>query len=188
MRLILIAFMVGGMATANGTTAAEFSHVVHDKSSIVFISKQMGVPVDGRFRKFTAQVAFDPANPEAGKAQIEIDSGSIDTGSKEADDEVISKNWFNVKIFPTVKFISSDVKALGGGRYEVAGKMTIKGKTRDVVAPFTFRQEGNNAHFEGAFTLKRLEYGVGDGPWSDTGTVADEVQVKFRFLVAAGKG
>ena len=188
MRFVATILILASVAAATAASAAEFSHVVHDKSSIVFVSKQMGVPVDGKVRKFTAQIAFDPSKPETGKAQIEIDSTSIDTCSQDADDEVVSKNWFNVKAFPTVKFVSSGVTALGGGRYEVAGKMTIKGKTRDVVAPFAFKQEGNNGQFEGAFSLKRLEYGIGEGPWSDTGTVADEVQVKFRFVVAAAKG
>jgi polyisoprenoid-binding protein YceI len=37
------------------------------QSEIAFTSKQMGVPVEGRFRKFDAQVAFDPKQPQAAK-------------------------------------------------------------------------------------------------------------------------
>ena len=168
--------------------AAEFSQVQLDKSQITFVFKQMGVPVDGRFRKFNAQVAFDPAKPASSHAQVEIDLASIDAGAPEADDEVKSKNWFNIQQFPTAKFVSSAVKPLGGDRYEVAGKITIKGKTRDVVAPVSVKQEGNSALLDGAFTLKRLEYGVGAGPWSDVDTVADEVQIKFQLLVSAAAG
>ena len=165
--------------------ATEFSQVQLGKSQVAFVFKQMGVPVDGRFRKFNAEVAFDPARLESSRAQVEIELASVDAGSSEADDEVKSKNWFYVQQFPTAKFVSTGVKSLGGNRYEVAGKITIKGKTRDVVAPVTIKQDGGNALFDGAFTLKRLEYGVGSGPWGDTDTVADEVQIKFKFLVSA---
>lgn len=177
----LIAF--AGAGVAFGT---EFNQVALDKSRVSFVSKQMNVPVEGGFKKFSAQVAFDPAKAEAGKAQVEIDTASIDTGSQEANDEVVSKNWFNVKAYPTAKFVSTGVKPLGNNRYEVAGKLTIKDTTRDVVAPVTFKPEGGNANFEGAITIKRLDYKIGEGVWSDTDTVADEVQVRFKLLVTAG--
>ena len=167
-------------------TAAEFNAVLPDKSRIAFVSKQMGVPVEGGFRKFAAQVAFDPARPEAGRAQIEIELASIDAGSAEADEEVKGKGWFNTREFPTAKFVAAGVKALGGGRYEAKGRMTIKGRTREVVAPFSYKADGANAVLEGSIPVMRLQFGVGEGVWSDTATVADEVQVKFRFTVAAG--
>jgi polyisoprenoid-binding protein YceI len=43
------------------------------QSEISFTSKQMGVPVDGRFRKFDAQVAFEPKKPEAAKISFTVD-------------------------------------------------------------------------------------------------------------------
>ncbi len=165
--------------------AVEYNQVLADKSQVSFVSKQMGVAVDGRFRKFAAQVSFDPAKPEAAKAKIDIELGSVDAGSQEANDEVKDKNWFNIKQFPTASFVSTAVKPLGGNRYELAGKLTIKGKSQDMAAPFTFKQEAAGGVFEGAFTLKRLDFAVGAGPWSDTETVANEVQVKFKFAVAA---
>jgi len=167
--------------------AAEYNVVQPDKSRISFVSKQMGVPVDGAFKKFSAQLAFDPAKPEAGRAQIDLDLASIDAGSTEANDEVKGKGWFNTAQFPTARFVSTGVKSLGGGRYEAQGRMTIKGKTRDVVAPFSYRTEGANAVLEGAIPVLRLQYGIGEGVWSDTGTVADEVQVKFHFTLGAAK-
>lgn len=167
--------------------AVEFNVVQPEKSRVGFVSKQMGVPVEGGFGKFAAQIAFDPAKPEAGRAQIDLDIASIDAGSAEANDEVKSKAWFDTARFPRATFVATGVKPLGGGRYEARGKMTIKGKTRDVVAPFSFKADGSAAVFEGSIPVMRLQFGVGEGLWSDTGTVADEVQVKFRFTVAAGK-
>jgi polyisoprenoid-binding protein YceI len=168
-------------------SAAEFTAVQLDKSSIAFVSKQMGVPVDGMFKKFSAQLAFDPARPEAGRAQIEIELASIDAGSAEANDEVKGKGWFNTREFPTAKFVSTSVKPLGGNRYEAQGRMTIKGRTRDVAVPFTYRPEGANAVLDGAIPVLRTQFSIGEGVWSDTSTVADEVQVKFHFTAAAAR-
>jgi polyisoprenoid-binding protein YceI len=157
------------------------------KSEIKFVSKQMNVPVEGRFRKFNAKLDFDPAKLAASRAEVEVDLNSIDTGSQEADDEVKSKGWFNIAVFPSAKFVSTGIKPAGSGRYEVSGKLTIKGKSMDVTAPVTVKQEGGNSVFEGGFTLLRVQYGIGEGVWSDTDTVANEVQVRFRLVGQAKK-
>ena len=164
--------------------AQRVSAVDTNKSAITFVSKQMNVPVEGKFGKFSAQLAFDPAQPTQGRVQVEVDLASIDTGSEEANDEVKSKGWFDVKNYPTARFVSSSVKSLGAGRYEVGGKLTIKGRSKDVTAPFTYKSAGAGGMFEGSLALKRLDYGIGEGAWSDTDTVANEVQIKFRFSAA----
>jgi len=182
-RSLLSALLLPLWATA--ALAAEFNAVQPDKSAIDFVAKQMGVAVDGRFNKFVARIAFDPARPDKGQAQIDIDLASIDAGSAEANDEVKGKGWFNTREFPTAKFVSDSVGSLGGGRYEARGKLTIKGRTRAVVAPFGARIDGNSAVLDGVIPVLRLQYGIGDGLWADTATVADEVQVRFRFTLSA---
>ena len=171
--------------TAGYGHAQRVTGVDLDKSSISFVSKQMNVPVEGKFGKFSVQLAFDAAKPEEGRVQVELDLASIDTGSEEANEEVKGKGWFDVKKYPIARFVSSSVKSLGTGRYELAGKHTIKGRTKDVIAPFTFKSQGQGAAFDGVFALKRLDYAIGEGAWSDTDTVADEVQVKFRIVAVS---
>ena len=171
------------MLTPLGLYAAEFSKVQADKSSVIFVSKQMSVPVEGMFKKFTAQMRINPAKPEAGKAQIEIDLASIDAGSADANDEVKGKSWFNVSEFPKAEFVSTSVKALGGGKFEATGKMTIKGRSMEVRAPFTLKEDKGVLDVVGEFRLKRLDFGIGSGLWSDTSVVADEVLIKFHLLL-----
>ena len=163
--------------------AVEYSHVQLDKSSVTFESRQMSVPVDGSFKKFTANVKINPAKPESGSAKIEIDLASIDAGSAEANDEVKGKNWFSVAEFPKASFVSSSVKSVGSDKYEAAGQLSIKGKTMLVQAPFTLKEDKGLLNVDGAFTLKRLDYGIGSGLWSDTSVVADEVKIKFHLLL-----
>jgi polyisoprenoid-binding protein YceI len=165
--------------------AVEFTQAQLNKSALSFVSKQMNVPVEGQFKSFRAKLAFDPARPAAARVELEIDLASIDAGSKDANDEVAGKAWFNTREFPVAKFVSTAVKPLGANRFEVAGKMTIKGRTLDLTTPVTLRQEGNNASFEGSLVLKRADYAIGDGVWADFGTVANEVQVKFHLVATA---
>ncbi len=170
---------------ASSAQAIEYNSVLADKSTLSFTSRQMGVPVQGSFPKFTTTVAFDPAKPEAAKVLLSIDLATIDAGSKDANDEVVGKQWFNVRIFPAATFTSSAVKAIGGGRYEVTGPLMIKGKSVPVTAAFTFKTEGTNGVFDGGFTMKRIDFAIGEGPWADVSTVANEIQVKFRVVATA---
>jgi polyisoprenoid-binding protein YceI len=160
---------------------ASADNVDYAKSEITFVSKQMNVPVQGRFKKFTAQIVFDPNKLASAKADIAVDLASVDTGSAEADEEVGKKAWFNTSAFPAAKFSSSAVTQTGPDRYEARGKLSIKGIGQDVVAPFSVKRVGDVVTYEGSFTLKRLQFKIGEGAWSDTETVADEVQVKFRI-------
>ena len=173
------------LATALPASAIEFNQFQAGKSALSFVSKQMNVPVEGQFKSFRSKIAFDPAKPAAARAEFEIDLASIDAGSKDANDEVATKAWFDTKAFPVAKFVATSVKPLGNNRFEVAGKMSIKGRTLDLTTPVTLRQEGNNATFEGALVIKRADYAIGEGMWADFGTVANEVQIKFRLVVTA---
>ncbi len=164
-------------------SGAEFTVLRPQQSSITFVSKQMGVPVEGSFRKFTARIALDPARPEAGTARIDIDLASIDTGNAEADAEVAGKAWFDTKNHPVASFLSGIVRQSGKERYEALGKMTLKGKTLDIKTPFTFRQAAGTLVIDGMFPIRRLDYGIGSGIWGDTDTVADEVQIRFHFIL-----
>ncbi|MBX3606090.1 MAG: YceI family protein [Piscinibacter sp.] len=152
-------------------------------SEITFTSKQMGVPVDGKFKKFDAQVAFDPKKPEAAKIGFTIDLASVSLGSTEVESEVVKPDWFDTRKFPQASFQSSSVKAAGPGKYEVAGKLTIKGASQNVTVPVTLAQAGATTTASGAFVIKRLDYRIGDGDWKDTSMVANDVQVRFKLAL-----
>lgn len=185
LKIISILFSAAALLTASPAVHAQ--QIDYSRSQITFTSRQMNVPVEAKFNKFTAQVSFDPAKPEASKAAIEIDVASFDIGNDEINGEVQKKEWFDVKNFPRASFVSSSVRALGGGRYEVRGPLAIKGRTHDITAPFSVRTDaGGGSVFEGAFSIRRLQYNVGEGVWKHTDVVADEVQIRFR-LHAGGK-
>jgi polyisoprenoid-binding protein YceI len=153
------------------------------KSEIAFTSKQMGVPVQGKFQRFDAQLSFDAQHPEAAKASITIELGSATMGAPESDAELPKAPWFNTAKFPQARFVSSTVKSLGEGRYQANGRLTIKGSAQDVVVPFTLKQSGASSEASGSFVIKRLDFKIGEGEWADTSMVANEVQVRFKFTL-----
>src|SRR6266446_1812981 len=79
---------------------------------------------------------------------------------------------------------STSIKNVGGDKYEIAGKLTLKGVTKDVVVPIALKKDatGNNVA-EGSFPLKRVDYKIGEGMWSDTEMVADDVVVRIRMVL-----
>ena len=174
-----------GAALAPAAHAIEYNQVQADKSRIGFGYKQMGVAMDGKFKKFASQLSFDPAQPANAKATIDVDLASIDTGSAEGDEEAARKTWFNTKDFPAARFESTSVKALDGNKYEVAGKLTIKGTTKDVVVPATFKPQGDSGVFEGSLTIQRGDFSIGEGAWKAFDVVANDVVIKFRITAAA---
>jgi polyisoprenoid-binding protein YceI len=153
--------------------------------SVSVVAKQMNVPVEGKFKTFTGQVHFDPANLAASKATLEVETASIDFGEEDFNYELRTKTWFDVKGFPKATFVSSKIKPLDKDRYEVSGKLTIKGKSADVTVPVSVRADGASRLYEGTLPIKRTTFDVGTGEWRDTSVVADDVQIRFRLTTPA---
>lgn len=161
--------------------AAVYTQVQPDRSSLEFSYSQMGVPMDGHFRRFSSELQFDPARPADAQVAIDVELGSIDTGAPELDDEAAGRDWFDLKSFPTARFVATGVQPLGGNRYSVPGRLTIKGRTKDVVVPATFTVQGATGVFAGQFTIRRGDFAVGEGAWSAFDIVANDVTVRFRI-------
>ncbi len=179
--------LIGGLALTALPAQAQ-QQLVPAQSSIEFTAKQMGVPMQGQFKKFDAQVAFDPAKPATSRIRFTVDTGSATMGARETDAELPKPVWFNVAQFPQATFESSAIKALGGGKFDVAGKLTIKGASVQVTVPVALTQSGATTTATGVLPIKRLAFKIGDGEWADTSMVADEVQVKFKLaLTGVGK-
>ncbi len=171
------------IAVLSGQVVAQQKLIV-DKSSISFTSKQMGVPVDGAFKRFDAQVLFDPKKPDASKVSFNVDLTSVNIGNTETENELRKPGWFDSAKVPTATFVSSSVKALPAGKFEFAGKLAIKGQTQNVVVPVTLTQKDGLTLAVGSFVLKRLDFKIGDGDWNDASLVANEVTVQVKLALS----
>ncbi len=178
-RLLLIAAYAAGLAP----TGANAEAVVPGKSEIAFTVNQMGANFDGRFKAWKADVVFQPAALDKAKAIIDVDLASLDLASTDSEEEARGPLWFNTAKFPVAHFASTSFRNLGGDRYEIAGKLSLKGVTRELTIPIVVKPDAGNRVAEGTFSLKRLEYRIGEGEWADPGTVADDIRVRVRIVL-----
>jgi polyisoprenoid-binding protein YceI len=176
-----------GTALGTGAGAVEYKAIQPEKSKVTFQYKQMGVGMDGQFKKFAAQLNFDPAKPAAARAQIEIDLASVDAGSSEADDEVVGKSWFHVKAFPKATFVAREIKPAGANQFEVSGALTLKGKSQEVKFPLKYTPQGSVGLFSGGFVIRRADFSIGEGMWAKFDVVANDIQVIFQLTAIPGK-
>ncbi|RZL09595.1 MAG: YceI family protein [Rubrivivax sp.] len=170
-------------AAAAATAAApSAARLVPASSEVTFTAKQLGVPLDGRFKRFDAQIALDPRQPQTGKVAFQIELGSVAINA-ETDAELAQATWFNTGKFPKATFVSSGIKAVGAGKFEVAGTLTIKGQAKPLVVPVSLAQSAGTTTATGAFAIKRLDFKIGDGDWADPSVVANDVQVRFKLTL-----
>ena len=181
-------FVAAALATAGLAANLAWAQIDAAKSSVTATAKQIGVPMEGKFKKFDATLDFDPAKLATSSAKVEIDVATFEIGDAETTKEVKGKDWFDAGKYPKAVFQSTSMKAGAAGKYDVAGKLTIKGKTVDVTVPATYKQENGSQVFDGVLPIKRTTFNIGDGEWKDTSVVADEVQIKFHLVTPAKKG
>ncbi|WP_166362547.1 YceI family protein [Pseudomonas akapageensis] len=179
---LIAALTLGGATCAQ---AVQYKQVNARASQISFTYNQMGARVYGTFGKFEAKIDFDSANPEAARTSLTIELASIDAGSSDANSELQKPGWFNTAVYPQATFISSSVKPLADNRYQVSGKLALKGQTRDVSAEITLKPDNAIGVFNGEFILKRGDFGIGEGEWGDYGVISNDIHIKFRMVAPA---
>ncbi|SPE20077.1 YceI family protein [Burkholderiales bacterium] len=174
--------LVLGLGDAGGGTIAP--SVVAAQSEIGFVCHQMGAPIAGSFRRFDAQVSFDAAEPQKGRFVISVDVSSVELPTADATREVVRPDWFDALRFPRAVFESTAIRVGQRGRYEIAGRLTIKGHVQDVVVPVALVQAGDLTIASGELIVRRLQFAIGEGEWNDPSLVADDVQIRFRLALA----
>lgn len=158
--------------------------VDYGRSEIRFVIKQMNVPVDGGFKRFNVQSAFDPSKPELGQFRVEVDVASIDTGSEEGDGEAKRPAWFDATRHPKALFVSKAIRRDGPGRFTMIGDITVKGRTRPLSLPLVLSpQKGGGLLASGRFALKRTDFDIGGGEWADPSVVANEIDGRFKMML-----
>ncbi len=140
MKTYFVASALALLAAWAGPACAQ--KLIPAQSEISFTSKQMGAPMEGKFKKFDAQIGFDPKKPEAGSIAFSIDLSSVQIGDADTLAELAKPGWFDSKRMPQATFQSSGIKAAGPGKFDIAGKLNIKGNARDVTVPGTLTGNG----------------------------------------------
>jgi polyisoprenoid-binding protein YceI len=193
MRAALVAASLSLTLGAAPTRAAEPGAAPHytldqAKSSLEFAFTQAGAQNKGHFSRFPVTFDFAPDNPASGHLDVVVEMGSLDSGDQERDDTLKSPDLFAVAMFPQAHYVATQMVKTASG-FEAVGKLTLRGVTRDLRVPFTFRTATENGaavgYMSGKTSIKRLDYGVGQGDWKATDQVGNDVAVSFALRLAA---
>jgi polyisoprenoid-binding protein YceI len=166
---------------AAGDAGADCWKPVPAPKSLSFNASQAGAPFPGEFKSYSALLCLGEKAPAQDRLQVQVDVDSVDTGLPEMDEALKGEDFFDAARSPKAVFVSDSVKAVSPGHYSVSGKLSLHGVTKPVSVPFTWvpAADGKSARLEAKFTLKRLDYGIGKGEWSDTQWVGDPVELAF---------
>ena len=123
----------------------------------------------GRFDKKSGSITFDRAG-RTGKVDINIETGSVNTGTAAFDKHLQSKDFFDSEAHPTVRFVGERFSFEGDKVSEVAGTLTLLGKTQPVTLKAVrfncfdhprLKREVCGGDFE--TTIQRSQWGMGYG-------------------------
>jgi polyisoprenoid-binding protein YceI len=167
-RLVAAAACVAAFTTAHadgGNYALDPTHTFVSFEAMHFGTSTNRV----RFDRKEGMVQFDRA-ARTGRVEITIDMASINSGVASFDDHLRSKDLFNVTEHPVARFVGSKFSFAGDKVTEVAGTLTMLGKTHPVALKATrfncylnpiFKREVCGGDFEG--TIQRSLWGVDYG-------------------------
>jgi polyisoprenoid-binding protein YceI len=181
---VLIATLLTGWPAAAATPwkadAAE--------SRLTFAATQAGARFDGAFQEFETTIVFDPADLAGSRFRVAVATATADTRDAERDATLKGKEFFDATRWPKATFETTEFKSLGKNRYEALGRLTIRDVTRNVRLPFTFTAaaDGRTATLAGGTTVSRLDFGVGQGEWTDTTWVGNPVEIRFELRLTRG--
>jgi len=185
----LLGAALGAALAAQGADAPA-SHYVLDpaKSALEFTFTQAGAQNRGRFTRFPVSFDFSAENLAGSRLDVTVELGSLDTGDEDRDDTLRGDDLFAVAKYPQAHYAATQIVRTASG-FEALGKLTLRGITRELRVPFTFRTASENGvavgYMSGKTTLQRLDFGVGQGEWKATGQVGNDVGVSFALRLTA---
>ena len=153
-------------------------HPVAKESSIHFTIHNFGFKTGGSLSAPEGDIIFNPDDPGGSSFQMNIKSESINTDNESRDEHLREADYFDVKNYPIIRFVSSSIRATGKkDSYEAKGTLTIKKTSREITLPFIAVKNGNGWSFSGSFTMNRKDYGVGS-----SSTISNELTVEIKVI------
>lgn len=186
MRRTLLAAAISASAVFGATprAAAPSASYAADPgaSRLEFVGIQAGAEFKAVFHKFTAAIDFAPDALANARFDVQIELNSLDSMDNDRDSTMRGADIFDVAHFPTAHYVTRSFAKTAAG-YTALGALTLHGVTRDVPIDFQFAATSAGAKLEGTARLKRLDFGVGQGDWKSTESVADAVKVAFSLVL-----
>jgi polyisoprenoid-binding protein YceI len=167
--------------------AAEWT-AVPGQSKLAFRGQASGEAFDGVFHRYSPTVRFDAAQPQSIAIEVDIDLASVDSRNAERDQTLATDEFFALTAHPQARFSASGCSlALPPNGYRCAGRLTLKGHSKELEFRFTWvAGPDGSAALDSQVTLDRTDYEVGVGDWADAETIAHEVQVDVHLVLKPG--
>lgn len=175
---IVLTVLMGPVST---TAHAGNWVILPESSRLGFTATFEGAEFDGEFRRYQAELRFDPADLEHSRFEVTVDITSADTGSSDLNEGMALPEWFNFQRYPRATFVTSAIRRLGPDRYEARGALTIKGIEREVTLPFRWQRSGDQAEIEGETVMRRTDFKLGEGEWASGAALGLDVRVWARL-------
>jgi polyisoprenoid-binding protein YceI len=161
------------LATISGFTLST-AWKISEKYTISFSTSG----VSGIFTTFSGNVAFEEQSLTTSRFDIAIDINSINTGNGMQNKHAKSEEWFDASKYPSIKFTSKKIVKTTAG-YTAVGDLQLHGITKEVSLPFLFKRSGNGGTFEGAFSVNRNDFKIGE----PGGEVGETIKINISVPV-----
>ena len=173
----IVTFVVGVLTCLS--SLSQLYKPVDDQSSVKFKIKNFGFNnVTGSFKGIQGSVQFNPENLATSSMDVTVDAKSVNTGINLRDNHLRKPEYFDVKKYPVIRFVSSKITPSSkAGTLFIFGKLTIKNVTREISFPFTAVPQEGGYLFSGEFKINRIDFEVGE-----SSSVSDNLTVSLKVF------
>jgi polyisoprenoid-binding protein YceI len=183
--LSIFGFLIASLSLSAQSQVPIFK-VTPQQSSVKFFVKS-SVALAGDFKKWDASLTFTSTDVTSGALDIEIQAGSVDSGSGMKDDKLKSKDFFDVSEDPVITFKSTKIVQTGPTTFDVPGTFTIRGVSKPETLSLTVSGVGTGSgDIKGTMAFDRKEFGMNSGiPFIK---IADRVEVNVDIFAKRVSG
>lgn len=177
-------FIAALLLAASPAFAADYVQV--PGSVLAFAGTYQGEAFTGRFPGFVTRFSFDPTQLATAKLDVTIPLATASTGNSDYDGEMRGDSFFNSSKFPQARYSATRFRALGGNKFVADGILSLHGVSKPVALNFTWTP-GAKPVLAGKATVKRLDFGVGEGDWADTELIPNDIAVSTKVMFAPAR-
>jgi polyisoprenoid-binding protein YceI len=180
-----IMMLISLLTTAVLAAPMEFkADVKKSKVAFTIFKFKINGPVDGKFNDFTAGFKYNADKNELESITANIKVASIDTADAKRDGHLRTEDFFHADKFKEITFKSTEKATLKDGKGKIKGKLTMRGKTKDVILNVENKGTKKAPRFVATTKINRNDFGIS---WNKTfsladlskNVLADEVDVKL---------
>lgn len=173
-------WLVLGLLLAAGPVLADCYLADQDSGRLEFAGVADGAGFTGHFGEFSVRLCMEGDDLSSAQIEVQIQTGSADTGNRMRDGELHGKNLFSVAEFPQSTWTSGEIAASGEG-WLAQGELALRDVRRNQPVQLQF-SGGDAPVLSGRAEILRLDWNVGLGPdFSDPDFVRNRVDLSFEL-------